>query len=206
MSGHIPPYILNPDSLWYMAYSKLYSDFMQQWRVWHGVLSSLGPAALVLIKPPCRTIHCCITSQNTTIRFARSRVMKILLTIAYSTPVFDLNINCRGGEDTTHGRRSEKVQWPWFLTCSWPNWGDMVKVVNPNLTMTISKVTKFSRSKWSIQIWSCWFNVQMFRTMIQPIADVNLRIYIKTVIDPTPNTRCWYLRKPILKHPAGRKH
>ena len=115
MSGHIPPYILNPDSLWYMAYSKLYSDFMQQWRVWHGVLSSLGPAALVLIKPPCRTIHCCITSQNTTIRFARSRVMKILLTIAYSTPVFDLNINCRGGEDTTHGRRSEKVQWPWFF-------------------------------------------------------------------------------------------
>ena len=31
---------------------------------------------------------------------------------------------------------------------------------------------------------------EMFQTMIQPIADVNLRIYIKTVIDPTPNTRC----------------
>jgi hypothetical protein len=31
---------------------------------------------------------------------------------------------------------------------------------------------------------------EMFQTMIQPIAGVNLRIYIKTVIDLTPNTRC----------------
>jgi hypothetical protein len=46
---------------------------------------------------------------------------------------------------------------------------------------------------------------EMFHTMIQPIADANLRIHMKTVIDPTPNTRCWYLRKPILKHSAGKK-
>ena len=38
--------------------------------------------------------------------------------------------------------------------------------------------------------------------MIQPIANVDLGIYFKTVIDLTPNTRCRYLRKTILKHPA----
>jgi hypothetical protein len=32
-----------------------------------------------------------------------------------------------------------------FLT-SWPIWGDMVKVVNPNLTMTIPK-EKYSRKR-----------------------------------------------------------
>ena len=29
---------------------------------------------------------------------------------------------------------------------------------------------------------------EIFKTMIQPIADVNLGIYLKTVIDLTPNT------------------
>jgi hypothetical protein len=60
-----------------MAYLKLYNEFMQQWNVRHGVLSSLGPAALVLIKLPCHTLHCCITSYYHIIMFLAKVVSSV---------------------------------------------------------------------------------------------------------------------------------
>ena len=134
MSGHIPSYILNPDSLWYMANSKLYNEFMQKWSVRHGVLSSLGPAALVLIKPPCPTLHCCITSQNTNVRLARSCVMK--------------NINNRLCNRLWYACVEHKLS-------RWIGYNTRSEIREGSVTMIFWPVGHIgvTWSKWSIQIW-----------------------------------------------------
>ena len=110
---------------------------MQKWSVRHGVLSSLGPAALVLIKPPCPTLHCCITSQNTNVRLARSCVMK--------------NINNRLWYACVEHKLSR-----------WIGYNTRSEIREGSVTMIFWPVGHIgvTWSKWSIQIWP-WQSVKL---------------------------------------------